>query len=295
MTSSRSPREPRRGSPESAVQQPAATDAANASVDLRRDPVTASGAPSLVALVASIRGGARPDGVTDAHGPAEGRVGNDAQAGAVAVLVERLQPTLARCLRGRLPDVDADVMADLLQEAALHVLDGAASCRATTDEQVRSWACVVAIRAGLAFLRSPRSGQGETRRALSAEAAAARTRLWAEWAADQDPPDVGALRVLARLAADAQAALPPDAAALVWDRVIEDVSWAEAAERYGTTAPGAKRRFQRAQRAIRRFIWSHATELPEPARSAVITRLRALVDPGEVSDAPATGSRPALP
>jgi DNA-directed RNA polymerase specialized sigma24 family protein len=142
----------------------------------------------------------------------------------------------------------------------------------------------VAIRAGLAFLRSPKSGQAESRGDLSPEAAAARTRVWAEWATEQEPADPDTLHVLARLAVDAQAVLSPEAAALVWDRVIDDVSWAEAAARHGTTPSGAKRRFQRAQRTLRRLLWDRAAALPEPARTAVLDRLRALGPLDSVGD-----------
>jgi DNA-directed RNA polymerase specialized sigma24 family protein len=245
-----------------------------------------------VALLEQVQQGAGGARAAQPRAPGQSASGPapETDAGsALARLLGAIHPTLVRCLRGRLPDAESDLMQDLVQEAALHVIEGVDSCRAATDEQLRSWACVVAIRAGLAFLRSPRSGHAETRWRLGPEAAAC-TRTWADWAADQDPADPSALQVLARLAADAHGELTPAAASVVWDRVIDDVSWAEAAGRLGTTPPGAKRRFQRAQRALERLLWDRAAALPEPPRAAVLARLTALAPSGAARRARGRGA-----
>lgn len=242
----------------------------------------------LVALVRAATGRAAlgeragpPPGSRPAPAPPARTPDDDGRATALEVLVRHLYPTCARCLRVRLPDVPPDTFADLLQEAAMRVAERVDRCAATTDQQVRAWACVVAIRAGLGFLRSPASGSAEQRGAVSPDAAPQHALAWPDASAEADPEVLGALTVLSRVAADAQADLPDEAVALLWYKVVEDASWAEAGARLGTTAPGAKRRYQRAQAALRRLLHLRVLALDEPARSLALARLRTLDGPEE--------------
>ncbi|MDQ6830209.1 MAG: hypothetical protein M3081_15235, partial [Gemmatimonadota bacterium] len=94
-------------------------------------------------------------------------------------------------------------------------------------------------------------------------------------------PDEGAdvgdisstLRILEHLTVNVLDRLPPDVGRLAWHRLVEGAHWSTIGQELGTTAPAAKRRFQRAQSAVRRLVVRAARELPEPERTRVTTFL----------------------
>ena len=82
--------------------------------------------------------------------------------------------------------------------------------------------------------------------------------------------------VLLRLAVEAYGQTPPATADLLWSRLVAGAEWEEVAQEFGTTAAGAKRRFQRATARLRRMIERRLSELDEGERGLVdrvLTRL----------------------
>lgn len=172
-----------------------------------------------------------------------------------------------------LPDAQ-DVAEDIAQRAAIRIARSITSCQAESDGEFLSWMLTIAQhtivdevwlpRARLSICRSPLELTGAT--------ASYSFNAWAhQW--DRAPGEADVL--LGRLVCAALERLPEDTAQLVWDHVIHHSSWAATARTFRTTLPGAKRRYQRAQRTLRRLVLDAVSELAAAEREVV---LRALAD-----------------
>lgn len=87
-------------------------------------------------------------------------------------------------------------------------------------------------------------------------------------------------RALGRLLLEAQSVLSEGTQEVIRRRLIYSESWEEAGRAAGTTAGGAKRRWQRAQERLRREVLQRARALPEQMRREVLRRLGVAEDDG---------------
>lgn len=197
-------------------------------------------------------------------------------AAALDELLARLREPIRQFVLSRVGwAADAeDFAADVTQETLVRVAMRLGQCRATTDQQLIAWVLTIARREAATMLRAThsilavRSFRTEFERALSAEAA----HRWVR-AVNEDllpDPEGALLRVLAAVY-DAEGAT---AGQLVRLHVVDRASWAEVARLLQTTPEAAKRRFQRAQRMLRRAMLRRIARLPDDERHAVLTALR---------------------
>lgn len=204
------------------------------------------------------------------------------------LLVEVYWPLKRFLLRRytRMRDVDAFVD-DAVQEALVRIADHIRECRARSHSGIIAWAITVARNVAADMRRTsaerigalcvsvaPRHTAGaDTSSAPSGPVDAASLpaafAMWREAEAEQHWAD----DLLLRLVVEAQDSLPNDTVTIVWMRLIERASWDDVAASLGTTAAGAKRRFQRAQGAMARWVRTRVDELPSEERATVLARL----------------------
>jgi RNA polymerase sigma factor (sigma-70 family) len=212
-------------------------------------------------------------------------VGEDA---AREELVARLWVAIVPYVRGlvRHRDDADDLAKDLAQDALIRILPKLWRCRATVDAEVVSWALSTAHRVMLDDYR--RHIQSEVRR-LSPEVESlvyehAEERLFQ---CERYRPET----VLDRLVRSTVRNLPGDLQRLLELRVFQGATWEEVGEALGTTAAGAKRRFQRAQVALRRTLLQRADQLPPRKRAVAQAYLRRLKPEGGDSGGGNTSAR----
>ncbi len=209
-------------------------------------------------------------------------------------LAATLQGQVRRFLARLAPKVDLDQLDDFTQETLLHVLLRIESCRADTDAGVRAWVFAVARRVILDYNRSNQVAL----RSTSLEILTERYHRAAEQPTIQDHvagiddeltksiTDISVVEsspgaqvetaattvvpMLASLIVQAQRCLPPDTQELLYRRVIERDTWSEIGGWMHIQAGAAKRRFQRAQRAIRRQLLKDLSNVEEPRRSEAV-------------------------
>jgi RNA polymerase sigma factor (sigma-70 family) len=190
----------------------------------------------------------------------------DADA-ALCTLIERLYPLAARFISRRLTRYrDAnEIAADVAQESMVRIATGITACRAATDHELVAWVLVTTRRTAVDMYRSPSSGLAARSLAVDLD-----DGLDADTESEvTDPDEASPRRTLLRLASRAYDALKSSTAELLWWRLIRDAEWSEVAERLETTPAGAKRRFQRAQAAMRRAVLESISGLPSEQRDAV--------------------------
>lgn len=199
------------------------------------------------------------------------------EAEALSKLLERLRPEIERYLRGRLrssPGTDA-VAEELTQESLMRVAASIAACRAGTARALRAWTRTLARRVAIDWYRrreveiERRVWQEveELRLAMMEDAvrgAGATARRERSPAIDQ---------VLGELLMEAQSELSEGTREVIRRRLLYGDSWSEAGRAVGTTAAGAKRRWQRARERLRREVVHRAQSLPDEVRSGILRKL----------------------
>jgi RNA polymerase sigma factor (sigma-70 family) len=181
-------------------------------------------------------------------------------------LIERLYPLAERFIARRLTrfrDAD-DIAADVAQESMVRVATAITTCRATTDRELVAWTLVTTQRTSVDMFRSPSSGLAARSLAVDLD-----EDLDGEREDEDAEDDVSPRRTLLRLASRAYDAVESSTAELLWWRLIRDAEWSEVAEQMATTPAGAKRRYQRAQAALRRAVLESISRLPSDERDAV--------------------------
>jgi RNA polymerase sigma factor (sigma-70 family) len=194
------------------------------------------------------------------------------RSGAEAVLVT-LYPAISRFLSRRFGR-DARVVGiieDLVQESMLRVAEQMNQCTAQHDGQVVIWALTVARRVALEQFRNWRSGIVLSTRVIDLRSDLLPAPVDAEsepgYAGDPESPSVAVL--LCRFAVEAQNELPEGTMDLLWARLMDEASWKEIGERFGTTEGAVKTRFQRVQRDVRRKVLDRVARLPTQDRTRV--------------------------
>lgn len=223
------------------------------------------------------------------------RAAGRGDAGALARLVPVLYRIAGVYLRRRLRGVDPEDVADLASEGVVKIVERLHTARADSDAAFFGWAHAVVWRAALDAQRSRGRRDAGWRAAPLADAPPGHFGQPGRRAGVVLPPGASLsavaetdgngspTQVLARLAAEAQDQLAPEAVSALWAHLVLGAAWTEVAAVLGTTPGAAKRRFQRALVVLRAAVWARAAALPPNERQAVLTRLRAL-DPAHGYD-----------
>lgn len=168
---------------------------------------------------------------------------------------------LAQCPDGH------DVAGDLRQEVLLRAAGGLARCHFDNEQRPLAWVLRIARNVLVDHVRAER-----TRHRLvspdTLELLAERAAL-AQWQSVSPEGDPGGR--LDDVAARAMAGLPRRTVELLRLRVQMGCTWPEVAAALGTTTSGAKRRFQRAQVALRARLLAVLDALPQ-AESEILLR-----------------------
>ncbi|WP_284352670.1 sigma factor [Roseisolibacter agri] len=171
-----------------------------------------------------------------------------------------------------------DLAADVAQETLIRLARGAPTCRAQTDPQVLAWALTTAQHVLIDTWRSPEWRLAGARASGPAGASGRAAAGDAEWAALAQSyeesagrvPDVEpAYALLLRLAVEACDAARDGVATLCWTRLVAGAEWAQVAAACNTSETAVKRRFQRAQAAMRREVWRRVATLGPSDQAAV--------------------------
>lgn len=222
-----------------------------------------------------------------------GRLAQEGCARALDALLRRVQPPLYRYLVSRVvaaPDAE-DLAHDLCQEALIRATTSIGRCTFASDGRVLAWVLTIGRNVLLDHLRQA-SGRKEVRGEAYWE--------FTEAAALLPGDEAAAPRVLETFAAEALGQVPESTAELLRLRLVGGRSWKEVADALGIAESAAKRRFQRAQAALRRQILARVDALPPEARRAIVARLLAPDTPppedaaSRLADAggPASGDQP---
>jgi DNA-directed RNA polymerase specialized sigma24 family protein len=199
--------------------------------------------------------------------------------------------------------------ADIAQETMLRVLTSLLSCRATSDREVMAWCFGITRHVLADVHRSPDGARAQRRSvslAVAGDALATTDHVVTGGFEHQRGPmhasleqqspvagDHAAVRVspvvrivcggtdysrnalplvadpLLRLVLVAYEALPTDTAAIFWSHLIANETWEETGRPLGLTGGAAKRRYQRAQDALRRQVLASVCTLSEVDRQYV--------------------------
>lgn len=191
--------------------------------------------------------------------------GNEqAMDAALRALQGPVQRYLARRLAG-CPDGD-DLAGDLCQEVLLRAAGALPRCHFENEQRAVAWGLRIARHVLVDHVRAER-----TRHRLvssdTLELLAQRAAL-AQWQSGHHAADAGDL--LDDVAARAMAGLPRQTVELFRLRVQLGRTWPEVGAALGTTASGAKRRFQRAQVALRARFLAVFDALPQAEREGLL-------------------------
>ncbi|HYJ79045.1 MAG TPA: RNA polymerase sigma factor, partial [Longimicrobiaceae bacterium] len=193
-------------------------------------------------------------------------LGRMAQAGcahSLDRLLREVEGPVYRYLVGRLraaPDAE-DLARDLCQETLIRAVASIPRSTFASDGRLLAWGLTIARNVLLDHLR-----QAHGRAEVRGEEHWARTEAGGLLPGEDAPPP----RRLETLAAEALAEVPEATAELLRLRLVAGRSWKEVARELGIPESAAKRRFQRAQAALRRKILARmdASPPPHPAEGA---------------------------
>ena len=215
--------------------------------------------------------------VSAARPPALAELARRAAAGdgaALDGLLRAVQDRVERYLAGRLaarPD-GHDLAGDLRQEVLIRAAGAVGRCRFESDARLVAWVLTIARRVLVDHVRAERARREVLPdRALELMAEEASLARWRGGAHELGPGEL-----LETLAARALGALPERTRELLRLRVQLGWTWKEVGRALGTTEAGAKRRYQRAQAALRTRFLALLDALPPAERD---TLPRALKDP----------------
>jgi RNA polymerase sigma-70 factor (ECF subfamily) len=198
-------------------------------------------------------------------------LGRQAQAGcarALDRLLRQVEGPVYRYLVGRLraaPDAE-DLARDLCQDTLIRAVAAIPRSTFASDGRLLAWGLTIARNVLLDHLRQAR-GRGEVRGEEHWGRVEAAGLLPGE---EPAPP-----RLLETLAAEALAEVPETTAELLRLRLVGGRTWKEVADVLELTESAAKRRFQRAQAALRRKILARIDAPPAASpqiREDVVTQ-----------------------
>lgn len=196
---------------------------------------------------------------------------------ALSELLARLRPTVEGYLtdRVRSSPSTAALAEELTQVVLTRVAASIEDCRAETAVQLRAWVRTIARRVAIDWYRRRRS-ELDRRRWEEPEAVPdelLRTAVVEVGRAGGRESPTQVDRALGRLLMEAQSVLSEGTQQVLRRRFLYGDTWAEAGRCIGTTAAGAKRRWQRARERLRGEVLERARALPEEMKREVLRRL----------------------
>jgi RNA polymerase sigma factor (sigma-70 family) len=184
---------------------------------------------------------------------------------ALTALLTRLHVVVSRFIRRRMNyDLAAEpFVEDAAMEALIKIAEHYHTCRADSDGQVVAWALSVARTVSIDLLRQGLLHYG-----------AAAVCIDAGLPSDDGNSDVSrATALLLQVQQEVQDSLPEALQRLLWLHLVEGASWADVGAELGTSAAGAKRRYQRGQARLRRLMFSRIHDLPAEERNLLLEYL----------------------
>lgn len=190
----------------------------------------------------------------------------DGEDEALTDLLTRLHVVVTRFIRRRMNyDVAAEpFVEDAAMETLLKIAESCGSCQGESDGEIVSWALAIARNVSVDLLRKGLLHYGAA--AVCIDAGLANE-------ADGSGEVSEATSLLLEIQQQVQDLLSEDIQRLLWLHLIEGASWADVGAELGTTASGAKRRYQRAQERLRRMMVARIHELPKNDRDLLLDYL----------------------
>lgn len=193
-----------------------------------------------------------------------------ARAGDAAALEDLLTQLYAPLLRYAVRKLrivsDGAVLAeDIVQDAVVRIAGRLGECRAESDGQLIAWALTIVRSTGIDHFRRAGREVGDLTMSVSDRAMDHQAYLsWEREGSSSDAPQRTEQSALMRTLHESFATLPAETAELIRIKLDGQVSWAEVARTFRTTASAAKRRFQRAQATLRREVARRLDECRVP-------------------------------
>lgn len=175
-----------------------------------------------------------------------------------------------------------DMAEDVVQETLIRIAKAIRSCNAVCDAQVLAWVRATARNTLTDMYRSPASGIAA--RQMAQDYCDDMKESAKDWGGIASAPSTPAMACLLTLVMASYEDALQSTGELIWWRLIGGLEWGEIAVKFGTTAPAAKRRFQRAQQALHRDVLSRVRELPDSEREGVECLLRSFDGVEPVAD-----------
>lgn len=207
---------------------------------------------------------------------------------AMPMVIRSVEPVMRSFIEHRtaLIGFDHAFAEDVLQDALLVVSMRAHQCRATTDRAAMRWMLSVAHSTLSTALRR----DGPRRLSLDDERSPIEPAQTFDESIGRRAEASPGLEILLRLVVDASRALSGSDASLLWMRLIAEEEWGAIGATLGISATAARRRFQRAQKTMRRRVKDALVVLPPAARDAARSWLRKCL--AEDVDADGSGDDP---
>lgn len=185
---------------------------------------------------------------------------------ALTTLLTRLHVVVSRFIRRRMNyDLAAEpFVEDAAIESLVKIAEQYPTCRADSDGQVVAWALSVARTVSIDLLR-----QGLLHYGAAAVCVDAGFDIGESVASEFSESTA----LLLKVQQEVQDLLPEDLQRLLWLHLIEGASWADVGSELGTTAAGAKRRYQRGQQRLRRLMMARIQELSKAERNLLLEYL----------------------
>lgn len=168
-------------------------------------------------------------------------------------LLSALRPEIVAYLRRRLRSRPStkSVAEELTQETLVRIAESIDRCRARSEPEFRAWVHTIARRLAIDWYRR-RQEELDRRLWTAAPETTLHGQVEEAPAADEVVDVVGL--VLGQLLAEAYGSLSPETQEAVWRRLQLGETWAEVGRAIGSTAGGAKRRWQRAVARMRKEV-----------------------------------------
>lgn len=208
------------------------------------------------------------------------------------LLLRSVQEPVYRYLVARLTSVrdGEDLAWDLTQEALLRIAAGIARCSFESDSRLLAWVLTVARSV---LVDHARLEQRRNRRVCATPnlERVATLVAWSEWQREALTPSGAGDGLLLAAIRSAHGRLPAATAELLRLRLELGASWREIGAVLGTTAAGAKRRFQRVQASLRFRVLASLRALPPEQRRTAARHLRRLGMHEPLGDPPDSAGR----
>lgn len=188
-------------------------------------------------------------------------------------ILRAIRPQIVQLLQEKLHSQLATraLAEELAQEALYKIGSNLEDCRAPTPRSFRAWRRTIVRNVWVDYLRD--RGDEMEDRASNRLAEAIRLGLLGPARDQAQEAPSRADRVLGELLFDAQRQLSDDTALVIRRRFLHGDTWREAGAAVGTTAGGARSRWNNAQDRMRRYLRHRIEELPDDLKTELRARL----------------------